>query len=597
MAGWFCWPVAADPVHLALGHVGNDVGNHVWGYGWVAASLTSGHLPTHTTLLSWPNGGSLWFIDAFDVLLTLPVNLLWGPVAAYNAANLFNFWLAGVGAWALARRVSGSEWGAWVAGLCFMATPQLLGQAYNGISETLAVGWLPLALLALDRLLERPTLRGGALAGLAQAVATLFNWYYGLFGMMVGALMLARAALAARRGEGAPLRALVPALVAAAVVFVAVAGPPFSLFAASMNADDALVTRDPDFVWKTLVLHNMTDGVALFHPGRFYSPDLKTVFGEDLIVVVYVGYALLVPALVGAWFARPRGTVALWGAAAAGFALLALGPFLYWGGDYTQVAGGWLPLPFLALFKLIPMFSRISHAYRFVIGLSLALSVLAAMGVRAAERRGWDVPVYVAAIVLLRLVETTSASSAVFPVVTTAVDPPAVLAQLEGGAVLDLPVGVPILARSRFLLEQLVHRQPVPFGLNEPTPKVLYYNHFTQYLLELERSQVTQLPARAPDLDLELGRAALVDMGLKWILVHEGDYPASQLPKVERFLDQNATAVHAGDGLRIYRLDPTVEPALGPEATAAAGMVSPEATVSPDAATPAPTTEPQVPAG
>mgnify|MGYP003342199008 CR=1 FL=1 len=29
------------------------------------------------------------------------------------------------------------------------------------------------------------------------------------------------------------------------------------------------------------------------------------------------------------------------------------------------------PLPFLALFKFFPMFSRISHAYRFVIGLSL----------------------------------------------------------------------------------------------------------------------------------------------------------------------------------------------------------------------------------
>lgn len=307
VAAWFCWPVVGDPTHLALGHPGNDVGNHVWGYAWVSASLLSGELPTHTALLSWPAGGSLWFIDLFDVVLTLPVNLLWGPVAAYNAANLFNFWFAGVGAERLGRRVSGSVAGGWLAGLCFMATPQLLGQAYNGISETLAVGWLPLALAALVDLLEAPSVKRGAAAGALQAVATLFNWYYGLFAGIFGLILGLRALARARSGEGPSARSHALPLLAGAGVFLAVAGPPFSLFAASMSAEDALVTRDPDFVWKTLILHNMTDLTALLHPGRFYSPDLKQVFGEDLIVVVYVGYALLIPAAIGAWTGRIRG--------------------------------------------------------------------------------------------------------------------------------------------------------------------------------------------------------------------------------------------------------------------------------------------------
>lgn len=558
VAAWFCWPVAGDPTHLALGHPGNDVGNHVWGYAWAAASLQAGELPTHTALLSWPGGGSLWFIDLFDVVLTLPVNLIWGPVAAYNAANLFNFWFAGAGAERLGRRVSGSAAGGWLAGLCFMATPQLLGQAYNGISETLAVGWLPFALAALLDLLEDPSVKRGAAAGALQAVATLFNWYYGLFAGIFGIVLAARAWNAARSGAGPALRTFVAPIAAAAFVFFALAGPPFSLFAASMSAEDALVTRDPDFVWKTLILHNMTDLMALLHPGRFYSPDLKQVFGEDLIVVVYVGYALLVPAAIGFWTARVRGPGWVWGAAAAVFTLFALGPFLYFGGDYVKAFGGWIPLPFLALFKWFPMFSRISHAYRFVVGLSLALSVLAALSVRGVRQRGADVALYVGVVAALRLFETTCASPAVFPLVTTDVSPPAVLAQLEGGAVLDLPVGVPILARSRFLIDQLAHRQPVPFGLNEPTPKVLFYNRYTQYLLELERSQVTLLGERRPLLDLELGRAALVDMGMRWIVVHKADYPPSQLPKVLRFLDLTAAVTHDGDGLRIYRLDPAV---------------------------------------
>ncbi len=558
IAGWFVWPVVADPTHLALGHPGNDVGNHIWGYAWVAEALLAGELPTHTTLLSWPGGGALWFIDMFDALLTLPVNLIWGPVAAYNAANFFNFWLAGVGAERLGRRVSDSAVGGWLGGICFMATPQLLGQAYNGISETLAVGWLPLALVALMDALDAPTVKRGAVAGALQAITTLFNWYYGLFAGIFAILLLCRAWVGRRSREGPPLRAYAAPAAAAAVVFLALAGPPFAAFAASMSAADALVTRDPAFVYKTLILHNMTDLKALLHPGRFYSPDLKAVFGEDLIVVVYVGYALLIPAVFGAWGSWRRGGTRVWVVAAGVFALFALGPFLYCGGDYVQVGGGWVPLPFLALFKWFPMFSRISHAYRFVVGLSLALSVLAAVSVRVVRLRGHDVVVYAVLVAALRLFETTCASSAVFPVVTTAVSPAAVMAQLQGGAVLDLPVGVPILARSRFLIDQLAHRQPVPFGLNEPTPPVLFYNRYTQYLLELERSQVTLLPEHRPLLDIEIGRAALVEMGMRWIVVHEADYPKSQLPKVLQFLDLTATPAHAGDGLRIYRLDAAV---------------------------------------
>ena len=193
IAGWFVWPVVADPTHLALGHPGNDVGNHIWGYAWVAEALLAGELPTHTTLLSWPGGGALWFIDMFDALLTLPVNLIWGPVAAYNAAYFFNFWLAGVGAERLGRRVSDSDAGGWLGGICFMATPQLLGQAYNGISETLAVGWLPLALVALMDALDAPTVKRGAVAGALQAITTLFNWYYGLFAGIFAILLLCRA--------------------------------------------------------------------------------------------------------------------------------------------------------------------------------------------------------------------------------------------------------------------------------------------------------------------------------------------------------------------------------------------------------------------
>lgn len=119
---------------------------------------------------------------------------------------------------------------------------------------------------------------------------------------------------------------------------------------------------------------------------------------------------------------------------------------------------------------------------------------------------------------------------------------------------LDLPVGIPVLARSKVGVYQMVHQQPIPYGLNDPTPPMLYRNRYSHYLLELERSTVELLPARYPALDIELGRRALVDAGLRWIVLHKADYPETQRVKVASFLDRTATAVYDDAELRVYRL-------------------------------------------
>ncbi|MES2643435.1 MAG: hypothetical protein V4850_28385 [Myxococcota bacterium] len=551
-----CAPVLSDPTGLALGHPSNDVWNHVWGFWWVATELSMGRLPVATELLAWPAGGSLWFIDTFNVLVTLPVSWLWGPVAAYNAAVFGNFVLCGVGAYVLANRVARSRAGAALAGVAFMSCPHLLGQAYNGITETLSAGWLPLAIATFLAAREAPSPVRALLAGATFGVTAFANWYYGLFAaIVIGSVLVwdvLRALRARRRTGFAPsLLALSLAGVAAALV----AGGPFTLFYLSMGAADAVVTRDRAFVFMTLVMHNMTDLVSLFRPGKHYSPDLKAQFDEDLLVVVYLGHALVWPALATLWggwrrFAQP------WALFAAGFVLLTLGPFLYVAGAYVQLDGGWIPLPFLALFEAFPLFSRISHAYRFVLGASLALAVMLAWAVRDLGQRG--VPVVAAAAWLgaLRLVEALWLSPAVFPIPAADTHVPAVYATLGEGAVLDLPVSLPVLARSRYGMYQMVHGQPVPYGLNDPSPLYLYVNRYTRLLIELERSTIAFLPAELPMLDLALGQQALVDGGLRWIVLHRAEYPPAQYAKVAQLLDLTATATWDDGDTRVYRIGP-----------------------------------------
>ena len=378
LAALFCAPVLAHPLRLALGHPDNDVWNHIWGFWWVAQSLLDGRLPLRTDLVSWPAGGTLWFIDTFNALWTLPVTATLGAVASYNLAIFANFVLCGYAAYRLALRTSRSVPGAVLSGVAYMSTPHLLGQAYNGISETLSAGWLPLVLLTLLDAREFRTARHAARLGVTFGICAVANWYYGLFAALVcGSVVLWDAGVALRRRRLAELRVMVAQAVVATLALVLTAGLPFGLFYLSMRAEDAVVTRDQAFVWMTLIMHNMTDAVSLVRPGHHYSPDLKASFDEDLIVVVYLGHALVWPALavgLSAW----RRMVRPWLAMALAFVVLTLGPFLYVAGGYIEVDRHWIALPFLYLHDALPMFSRISHAYRFVIGASLALSVMLA---------------------------------------------------------------------------------------------------------------------------------------------------------------------------------------------------------------------------
>lgn len=556
LAGLFCAPVLPHPARIALGHPDNDVWNHIWGFWWVAQSLLDGKLPLHTDLVSWPAGGTLWFIDTFNALWTLPVTALFGAVASYNLAIFANFTLCGFAAYRLALRVARTVPGAVLSGVAYMSTPHLLGQAYNGISETLSAGWLPLVILALLDARELRTRRAAAWVGALFGICAVANWYYGLFAALVcGTVAFWDVAVAVRRRRFADLRTLVGQGVVALVAMGLVAGGPFALFYASMQAADAVVTRDQAFVWMTLIMHNMTDVVSLVRPGHVYSPDLKALFDEDLIVVVYLGHALLWPA-VAVGFTAWRRMVRPWFGMALGFTLLTLGPFLYVAGGYVEIEHRWIALPFLWLHDALPMFSRISHAYRFVIGASLALSVMLAWTVRALGPTPRGAVLAAAGLGALRVGESLFGSPAVFPVPTSDAAIPALYTRLaeEEGALLDVPVSVPVLSRSRYSVYQLAHRRPIPYGLNDPSPPYLYANRYTRYLIELERSTVALLPTELPYADVALGQADATSRGLRWIVVHRDLYPPAQYLKVVHFLDLTATPTWDDGELRVYRL-------------------------------------------
>ncbi len=523
------WPLALDPAGALSGHPGNDVWNHVWGYWWVADELAQGRLPLRTDLQHFPDSSRLFFIDTFGAVLTLPLQWLAGPVAAMNVVVIGAFWAAGMAAWALAREVRAELFGAGpdadrdalVAAVAYATAPHLVAQAYNGITETLFAFGLPLATLGVLRLLLRPTIKNALLAAAGMSLCVLANWYYGLFAFIGSALLLD--VFAATRRERIRWAGLPRALALAGVVSAAAVGPVLAGFASTLDGDDAIVQRDPEFVWKSLVDHNMTDVVSAFRPGKVYSPDLKLLHGEDLLIVTYVGWTLLALAAVGFFRIRRWRDRLPWAVWIGVFAVLMLGPYLYVAGEYLTFTDRRIPLPFLALFEVIPLFGRISHPFRFVMAVQLGLGVFAAVGLGAFPR-----PARVAAVLLLAA-EALLASPAPWPLPRSDARFPESVAILAAdptpGAVLDLPISVPNLERAVYLYWQTGHRRPSPYALNEPLPTLLDRSHLARALTVAEAGRLDRLPPMVGELDLVVAGRALARLGVRWIVMHAPLYP------------------------------------------------------------------------
>ena len=121
-----------------------------------------------------------YFIDTVQVILSYPLVRLWGPSVAFNFVLIMGLTLSGFGAWLLARHVTGDGVAAVLALVLYGASPHLLGQTYNGISETVCAGWLPLTFFSLIRLMEAPNWSRSVALGLTAGLCMLTSWYYGL---------------------------------------------------------------------------------------------------------------------------------------------------------------------------------------------------------------------------------------------------------------------------------------------------------------------------------------------------------------------------------------------------------------------------------
>jgi hypothetical protein len=543
----FTWPLALN-LTTAIPGDSFDGWQNYWNQWWIKQALIDRIAnPLVTDLLYFPTGVNLYFhtLNPFNGVTTLPIQLAFGLIAAYNAVVFLSWVLAGYGIFLLARWVIEGRgargegryapvaavsipqaavdvetgWGAkgtfasfvapFVAGLVYTLSPFHMAHLL-GHMQVMSLQWMPFYILALLRSLQlakagRPWRRVALWAGFFLILTGLCDWYFVLYLFLFTALTLLWhwAAPPGRFGWRKLGRMLAPPLVAGLLFAVAL-----SFWLAPMVLEATLFRF---MVRPAADLYILSASVMDFLvPNRLHTlfrPDSFTWIGNQIAPVsertITIGYTAL--ALAAAALALAWRKAAFWWVMAIFFFVLALGPQWHWGDiawkDIPAALNGeemtsWTPYGLLN--QLVP-FMRISRSVsRFAVMVQLCVAVLAGIGLwRLLAAMQNSISHYVVSVLMLAALIF---EYWVAPYPLSPPDTPAWYAELAADpdprAVLNLPMNYD---RPGYLLYQTVHGKPLtvayisrddPRTLTERTPVLQHFRHLGPDIIEVEPVQV-----------------------------------------------------------------------------------------------------------
>ncbi|MFQ6015122.1 MAG: hypothetical protein ACE5NP_06740 [Anaerolineae bacterium] len=391
---------------------GFDGWQNYWNLWWGKRALLDLRVnPYFTNYLYHPSGASLLFhtLNIFNTFLTMPVQLDFGLMVAYNFVVLFSFVVSGYGVYLLAcyllthaqattqARHPYLRLAAFICGLIFAFSPfrfaHLLGHMQVFSSE-----WVPFYALffikGLDRMAQGRSSASGFrdLASTAWKptffliLATLCDWYQTLYLALFSVLYLLHRVWQSRQFWRP-------------VAQVALIGVLFTLAFSPLlwtMLGEARVNQEVGRPYEETVTLS-ADLLAFLTPNELHPLWGEPVRGwADRFTsttaerTVFSGYLPMLLALFGAVKGKKRAR--FWLASLLLFFILALGPVLHVGGrtTFTQL-GITIPLPYLLLYRLVPFMKIARSVSRFDMMVMLSLAILAGYGISYVmlKGRGW----------------------------------------------------------------------------------------------------------------------------------------------------------------------------------------------------------------
>ncbi len=174
------WPIAARP-DARIGEHG-DAYFSVWRLAWVAHQLKTSPLHLFDANIFYPEPRTLAYSDAMLLPATVLAPLSWAgarPLVVYNVFLLSTFVLNALAAYVLVYRLVGSYPAGLLAGVIFAFSPYRF-EHFDHLEMQLSF-WIPLAVLAWHRAVERQTTRDCLVVAAAISAQVLSCIYYGVF--------------------------------------------------------------------------------------------------------------------------------------------------------------------------------------------------------------------------------------------------------------------------------------------------------------------------------------------------------------------------------------------------------------------------------
>ncbi len=340
-----------------------------WNNWWVRYALSHRLSPIRTDYIYYPSGVSLLShnVNWVSSFISVPLDLLFGPAAAYNLTFLLTLFLSGFAMYLMARHIIGRRDAAFVAGVLFAFFPYHLSGNWDGQMNLANVQWLPLSALFMMRTLENRHMRDALATGLFAALAALDCWFFALFLTLWGSLYALYVLAVVRRREtwrGVLLLCL------AAVVTGTLTAPFLIPMLAEKDAFRSALGYYAEAKSADLVSflvpggdHPLLGGAVAPFYARFahWRP-------------AFLGYLPLALALIAA-LTRPR-QAAFWLLSTLFFASLALGTTLHVNGRaYPGV-----PTPYRLMVSIAPPLKIIRQPNRFNVMVAFSLAVPVALG-------------------------------------------------------------------------------------------------------------------------------------------------------------------------------------------------------------------------
>ena len=477
--------------------------------GWDWHALLTGPLQVFHAPMFYPEPNTLTYMDHLlgETLLAAPILAAWhSTAAAYNFLVLFSFAVSGWAVYRLARLCGASRAGSYLAGFLYAFGPYRF--ANLDLLNQLQTEFMPLGILFGLKFLRRRRERdfAGLMGTLVAQV--YFGWYYAYFlGIALGLMLLY--AFGRRSVAVEPMfRWPWAAIAAVAVLLVLPVTLPYFQehrllpeFRRTLG-ESALYSADVVDYLKVNPSSVLATALALPTGGQSYWPGLATVL---LGLVALRGRGARERSWIPGFF------LVLTGAAF----VLSLGPILH-------VAGAriWIPLPYAALYYLVPGSAALRAPARFASLVLLGLTVLSAfgfdrLGERMRGRTAWPALVTGLFTVSIAFAWPHPLSVVELPTRETIPAVNAWLAERRGSEpILEIPT-------PRGDAETETHALRQFLLLEDGHPRLDGTSGFVSRRYRAFRATMEGFPGREA-----LQAAGL--MGAKLIVVHFGDYPDAE---------------------------------------------------------------------